>query len=125
MKILHNSVSVYTSYEPTAINIVTGSTGIHTPHIIGICPSTNIPTTLYIHAHCTATAFYTPQYCIYRSHKQLSATLIHHAVAIYVSKTNISLKCLISATYINKFMCRYNTTRSVYMLHINSLQTKM
>ena len=32
-----NYISIYTSYEPTAINNVARDTGIHTFHIIGIC----------------------------------------------------------------------------------------
>ena len=43
-----NYVSIYTSYEPTAINSVTKCTGIHTFHIIEICPWANMPATIHI-----------------------------------------------------------------------------
>ena len=43
------SVWVYVSYELTAISKMTRSTGVHTFHIIGICPWTNISPTLHIH----------------------------------------------------------------------------
>ena len=48
-----NYATIYTSYELSAINIVTTNTGIHSIHIIDICPWTNIPTTshMYIPLH--------------------------------------------------------------------------
>ena len=36
-----------TLYELTPINNVSGNTGMHTFHIIGICPLTNTPVTLH------------------------------------------------------------------------------
>ena len=42
----NNYVSIYTTYEFTAINNVTRSTGIHTFPIIGICHWTNMPSKL-------------------------------------------------------------------------------
>ena len=47
VQILENYTSIHTSYELTPINNVTRTTGIHTCHIIGICPWTNIPATLH------------------------------------------------------------------------------
>ena len=45
------------AYNLTAINSVTRNTAIHTFHIIGIYPGTNMPTTLHIfvplHYYCT------------------------------------------------------------------------
>ena len=38
-----NYVSIYPSYELTAMNNVTRNSGIFTLHIIGICPYTNMP----------------------------------------------------------------------------------
>ena len=49
VQISHNYFSIYTSYEFTAINNVTRSTGILTFHIIGICPWTNMLAILHIH----------------------------------------------------------------------------
>ena len=39
--------SIYNSYELNAISNVTRSTGIHIFHITGMCPWTNMPTTLH------------------------------------------------------------------------------
>ena len=56
------------SYELTAINNVTRSTGTCTFHIIGIWPWTNVPAILHMFAYCTATVIYiyTPYYSINR-----------------------------------------------------------
>ena len=45
--------SIHAPYEPNAISNVTWKTGIHTFHITGICPSTNMPPTSHIYV-CTA-----------------------------------------------------------------------
>ena len=42
-QILDNYVSISTSYELNAMNIVTMTTGMHIFHITGICPSANMP----------------------------------------------------------------------------------
>ena len=43
-----NYNSIYTSYKLTAISNMARNTCIHTVHIIGICPGTNMPATLHM-----------------------------------------------------------------------------
>ena len=53
----HNYIHIYTSYELNAINNVFRSTGVHTFHIIDICPLTNMSAILLIyvtlHFYCS------------------------------------------------------------------------
>ena len=77
---------------------------MYTFHIIDICPWTNTVTTLSLKKYCNS---YLPCSC-----------------CIYANKNN-ALKCHIYASHANYFMCISETTMSVYMLHINSLQSTM
>ena len=54
MQISDNYISKYASYELTTIDNMIRNTSIHTFHIIGIYPWTNIPTRLHIYfpVHC-------------------------------------------------------------------------
>ena len=53
--IWHNYASIHTSYELATINNVTRNTAIHTLHIVGICPWTNMPPHCTYMSHCTTT----------------------------------------------------------------------
>ena len=44
-----------------------------------------------------------------------------HVIAMYVPKTNM----LLNATYANYCMCRYDTTMTVYVPHMNPMQSTM
>ena len=67
VQISDNYVSIYTSHEFTTINNVNRSTGIHTFHITGICPWTNMPATLYIYVplHFKCSLKYRPHITAY------------------------------------------------------------
>ena len=94
------TMSVYITLWTTAIKKnVTGSTGMNTFHIIGICLWMNMPVTLYmyipLHCYCN---LYTES--IYRLHinqmsvkKQQAAIFIYYISAIYVSTSSMFLKC--------------------------------
>ena len=51
-----------------------------------------------------------------------ACNFIYHAIAIHVQTTHILLKCHIYATYVIYFMCKYETTMSVYIPHMISMQ---
>ena len=78
-------------------------------HALNIC----LPHCINIF-HCTATIVYIWSHIT--SHKCLkiitTATLIYHVI--------IAFKCHIYATYANYFLCRYQTTMSVYIPHMYS-----
>ena len=69
-------------------------------------------------------------YFTYRPHitvhisetKQQFTTVIYHTIATYMPITNTPLKCQIFA---NMFMYRCQRTMSVYILHMNSLQSTL
>ena len=75
-----NYVSIYISYELTAINKFTRNTGIHTFHIIEICPWTNMPTTMHIHVpqHFYCSLHIDPILLHKSIRKQYTAPLIYH-----------------------------------------------
>ena len=116
-----NYVSIYASYELTAINNVTRNIVIYTFHTIGIYSWTSMPTTLhtYVPLHCYY-SLHRPNITAYTSTK--NATFIIHAIAIYTvyanNKYNSQMPHITSY-----FMCKYETTMSVCMPHINSLQS--
>ena len=93
----------------------------NTFHIFGIFPKqicfhiTNVSPTALI------------MFSSYRTHinahtnkKLHTATFIYHAITIHVPTTNMHLKCHIYANY---YMCTYETTMSVYIVHMNSMQS--
>ena len=101
MQICKKCVSMYTSYELTPITKVTGTTGMHTFHIIGICPLTKRPTTSHILCPTAHLLWSTnrPKTTAFIS-KQIS-TSIYHATAIHVTAKNKSFKCQIYAKLLN------------------------
>ena len=70
---------MYTSYELTAINIVTRNSNIHTYPITGICPWNNTPVTL--HMSIALHVYYT---------EHIDATLLH----ILYNKQNSSFNLI-------------------------------
>ena len=75
---IQDYVRVYhTSYELNAINNVTRSSGIHTFHITGLCPWTNMPATLhnYVPLH---------YYCILNIYATLLHTSIKKSINCYI-----------------------------------------
>ena len=85
------NVTIYTSYEPTAIKNVTRNTGICTFHIIGICLGTNMPATLLMYVLWNV-------YCTL--HKDL--TLLHISVK-QTTKCNSNLPFYCHACISNKY----------------------
>ena len=122
---MNNYVNIYASCGPIAMNSVMGKTCIHTFHIIGICPWTNMTPTshIYVPLHYYCGPHTNPSSWIYKSKRQLAATFNYQAISIYMSEINMALKCHIYATYANNFMCRYNNTMSVYHNATNSVTT--
>ena len=57
--------------------------------------------------------------------QQETAIFIYHAITMYVPTTNMALTCHIYAAYTNYFICAYKATMSVYIPHMNSMQTIM
>ena len=115
--IWHNYFSTNTSYELNTINNVTRSTAIHTFHIIGICPWTNMPAPLHINVPLH-------YYChLQISHisTQKTSTSLYHVIVMYVPTTNMHLKCHI--WHIPKFLNVHQSegSRLIYMEHMNSL----
>ena len=49
VQIWNNYISIFTSYQPLAFDIVITDTGIHTLHFIGICPWWNRSATVHIY----------------------------------------------------------------------------
>ena len=72
-----------------------------------------------LHARWT----YRPNILCISTKMQINVTVTSHIIAIYVPETNMPLKYLIYVMYANYFMCRYETTMSVYMPHMNSLHS--
>ena len=56
---------------------------------------------------------------------QATATGSSHIIAKYIPETNMPLRCHTYSTYANNFMCTYETTMSVCIPHMNSLQSVM
>ena len=112
----HNtSMSVNTLYEVTKINNVTRIyTYIHTLHIAGICPRTNMSTTLQIyipHYYCSLHTDFTDKL------KKTNCNFNYHAIVIYVPATNMSLSCHICPNYsmcINGYICQYTALLYIY-----------
>ena len=46
-----------------------------------------------------------------------------HTTVMYVEKTKMPLKCYLEVSYAHSLMCTYETTMSVYMSYMNSLQS--
>ena len=76
-----------------------------------------IHTTIMLNEH-TNPAFL----CIYTK-IQPTVTNTSHIIGEYVLETDLPLKYHIYTTYVSYFMCRYQTTVSVYIPHVNSLQS--
>ena len=74
-------MSIYTSYELTIMSSVTRITGIHTIHITGIYPLTNIPPILHTHVplHCTCGVHIKPTLV----HTQLKARQCSYYLSCY------------------------------------------
>ena len=97
---MRQCVSVNTSYEFDAINIVTRYTSIDTFHILGICPRTNTP----------ANAHFCPTACL------LNATY-RPKITAHISKINN--KKQIYSTMLLPYMCQqwicpWNATYKLY-----------
>ena len=90
-----NQVSIYTSYELTAINNLTRSTGIHTFHITGICFWTYKCATLYIYIslHFSCSLPVNPTLMHISIKNQYTAMFIYHTTAKSVPVTYVPLKC--------------------------------
>ena len=117
-----NYVSIYTSYELTAINNMTRRISIYTSHYWHMplkkyaCPITHVcQTAPIIQSTCR------PQRTTNVSHKtSTNCSFIYHAVTINVPATNMSLKYYKYAEYANCFKCIYQTTMSVYIYLIQT-----
>ena len=97
-----NQVSIYTSCELAAINCVTTSTGIHTSHIIGICPWTKYAYHIaYVYPSAFACSLHRPHITAHVNKKQQILTFIYHAIATYRPTTDIPIKCHVYAPYGN------------------------
>ena len=78
-------------------------------------------------SHCTSNIVYmkTPHDCTCKSNKAMQCKFIYPAMSIYMPAMNMPLKCHIYSTYANYFMCTYQTTMSVHIPHISSLQSTL
>ena len=96
VQIWDNYVSIYASYEPNTINNVTRNTDIHTFHIIGICPWTNLPVTLHIYVphHYYCGLHRDPTLYTSQKIKQQSTKGTPHIIVKYVPETNMPLKSI-------------------------------
>ena len=116
MHIWQNYISTNTSYELIAINNFTISTGLHTFHTSGLCPWTNMSTTLHIivllHYHCSIHIEYTLK------SKKTTATSLHNAIAIYMPTTSMPLKCHICKKAHKQIRHNYVYTCASY-IHCN------
>ena len=92
-----NYISIYTSYEFSAMSIVTRRTDIHAFHITGICPWTNKPPHCTYMYQCPVTVVYiqTPHYHTYLSkiHK------LHHLPTKLLQSMCQKQICPSNATY--------------------------
>ena len=128
LKLVHvqiwgNYVSIYTLYELTAINSVTTSNNIHTFHINGICPWTNMLATLHIyillHVYCTthtdlALLHISVKNKIHKIYLQFTMLLS------YVPATHMPLKH-IYATFPYYSVCINEDIMLIYMQNMNCL----
>ena len=94
-------VSIYASYKLAAINNMTRNTGIHTFHIIGICPWTDMPATQHINVtlHCYCSLHIDSLVLHMSVEKQQTATFSYQAITIHVPAINMPLKCHTCHTY--------------------------
>ena len=66
----------------------------------------------------------TPHYCTYRCKKcHQTSIFIFHVINIHVPTTNMTLKYHRYVIYANYFMCTYETTMSVSIPHMDSMQS--
>ena len=83
-------------------------------HILYVCP---IALILYFMCRPNSTT--------HTNQKQQTATFIYLTVTLYVPTTNMPLKYHIYATDANYFICTYDIAMSVYIPHMNSMQSIM
>ena len=116
-------ITIYASYELTAINNVTRIIGTHTFHIIGTCPSANCPIAhIYTAALTQCSKFRCYITANINKKKPRKLQIFTVMLLPYICLQQI---CPSNSTYANYFMCRYETTMSVYVPHMNSLQSIM
>ena len=60
---------------------------------------------------------------VYQNKIQMQQGYLTYITAKYVSETNMPLKYQTYVIYANYFICRYQRTMSVYISHINSMQS--
>ena len=100
-----NYVSIYASYEPSAISNVSRNTDIHNFTLLVFAPEQNMT----VKFHINVPLYYywdlntDLHYCNMQVLKK-SATATPHTIVKYVPESNIPLKCHIHATYTNYFM---------------------
>ena len=115
-------ITTYTSYELGAFNNVIRSTGIHTFHITGKSPWTNMPGTLHkylpLHFYCSLHIGSTLLHI--SSTNQWTATLIYHIAAKYVPAKNAPQMPEIRHMP-NHLLCIYEGSMPMYMPHMKPL----
>ena len=121
VQISDNNVRIYASYQLTAINNVTTSTGIYTFHIFWHMPLNNMSATLHIYflLHFYCSIHIDPTLLYVKVKTQQTATFNYNAITIYVPIIDMPLKCPI-CQYV---MCRYQTCVSINNPYMNSLKT--
>ena len=88
------------------------SLNIYACHIRQVCPTT------------LAVGLYVDPTVLHIQVKQtMNWNLIYHTISIYVPAKNGPLKWHIYTTHANYCMCTYETTMSVYLPHMNSMQS--
>ena len=129
----------YMPHIPTSSGLVIRKLCQYIPHVTSLHSVMSPQALVYIHftlfsyaliiyachircmSHCTSNITYMsiPHYCTYISNKTSNHNFIYPAISIYVPASNMPLKCHM---YANCFMCRYETTMSAYIPHMNSMK---
>ena len=121
-----NYVSIYASYELTAITNVTRSTCIYIFSITSICPWTNMPSTLHKYGplHFYYSLHIQPTMLHISIENQYMATFLYHTTAKYVTLIYMPLKCQIHAIC-QITWCAHMMKVCQYIWHTNSLALTM
>ena len=113
------TMSIYISYELTAINSVTRSPGIHIFTMLTYVPEPIFLPYCICMFHCTTTIVYiqTPHYCTYQFQNNKLQHLFTKLMPFMCQEQNMHLKCQIYIIYtnylasINDGRCQYIYTR--------------
>ena len=122
---LYEYIYIYISYELTAINNVTNSTGMHT--LLAYAPEQMCLQHCTYISHCTLTLVYlqTPHYCKYHEKSLKPAIFIYHTNTKYVPATIMPLKCYKHASSPKYLTCIYGENVPIYMPHMSLLPSLM